>query len=707
MKVRGWLLEVGIREDRALLWIKEEGGGTMRLADRYLPELYVEPKGEQEGCELLRRLGEEGLEAGWEERRVSLSEARPRKLLRVRFPSSSQLDRAKAALGASPLVRELYNADLLHVQRYLFTRLRIEPTSYLEAEERGGLLMGVERIGDEEGIEPPPFSCLYFNPLPGHEVGPRPEEAPLRGFELSFEGEGWRLEGSEEELLRDFMALIRRLDPDLLFAPEPWSFSLPYLLRRAEARGLRLELGREAGSLCAGRALLSYESYGQAFDEAGWGLAGLVERCRFACLPPSIAGRWTANRINDSRICFELIGRGYVIPPNRGAFEFSRPLGHLYARDRGGLLIAPKPGEVLYNVAELDFSSLYPSLIVKRGISFESVGPEGLLQLEDAILPSVVKAALERRLRLKGLRGLLQRGSREWLWCEQRQLALKLILCCCYGTSGCCWNRFGNVLAFEEINKASREVMAKAKDLALAEGFEVVYGDTDSLFVKGEGATREGYERLAQEISERLGLPMGLDHHFKFLVFLPLKGERGWRRGALKRYYGLLWDGGVVARGIELRRRDAPKLVKELQLGMIRALLDCESAGEVREVGLRRCLELVREARRRLLAGGPGLRELLMARALRREPEDYSVMAPHVAAALQLKLRGLRVRKGELVGFAFANARHRVRLLRVAPYELMEGRAYDRERYGELLLSAAHTVLSPFMGREQLERLLR
>lgn len=699
MRVRGWLLEVGVKGDKALLWLKGEDGRARRLLDDYHPDLYVEPRGEEEGWKLLRELREEGVEGSWEERRVSLTEAAPKRLLRASFSSSEQLDRAKRALEASPLVKRLYNGDLLHVQRYLFTRLGIEPTSRVEAEEAEGRLVRMERLEEGEGLEPPPFTCLYFNPLLEGQRG------ALRGIEVFFEGKGWRLRGEEGALLAEFMGLVRELDPDLLLAPEAWSLTLPYLRSRAALQGLRLELGREGGSPCAGRALLSYEGYGRAFDEAGWGLAGLVERCRFACLPPSLAARWTANRVNDSRICFELIKRGYVIPPNKGAFEFARPLTHLYARDRGGIIFSPPPGQILHNVAELDFSSLYPSLIVARGISFESVRPEGLLRAEGAILPHVVGAALERRLRLKELRGHLPKGSRQREWCEQRQLALKLILCCCYGTSGCCWNRFGNVLAFEEINRASREVMARAKDCAREGGYEVVYGDTDSLFVRREGATRGDYERLAEEISGRVGLPLALDHHYKFLVFPPLKGEE--RRGALKRYYGLLWEGGIVARGLELRRKDMPRLIRELQLRMIRVLLDHRDEEEIRREGVASCLALVREARRQVLSGELGMGQLLMARSLRKPLEAYSSLAPHVVAALQLRLRGLEVREGREVSFILAGSRQEVRLLRAAPYELMAGRAYDRERYEELLLSAAHTILSPFLTKERLRELVR
>ncbi len=66
-------------------------------------------------------------------------------------------------------------------------------------------------------------------------------------------------------------------------------------------------------------------------------------------------------------------------------------------------------------------------------------------------------------------------NTNEWFLCEQRIAALKDILFCLYGTTGSLWNRFGNVMAFEEINRLSREVLIKTKDIVQADGFELVY----------------------------------------------------------------------------------------------------------------------------------------------------------------------------------------------------------------------------------------
>lgn len=66
--------------------------------------------------------------------------------------------------------------------------------------------------------------------------------------------------------------------------------------------------------------------------------------------------------------------------------------------------------------------------------------------------------------------------------------SLKNVLVSLYGTTGSLWNRYGNVLVFEEINRLSREILIKTKDTAQKLGYELIYADTDSVFIKAEAA---------------------------------------------------------------------------------------------------------------------------------------------------------------------------------------------------------------------------
>jgi len=348
-------------------------------------------------------------------------------------------------------------------------------------------------------------------------------------------------------------------------------------------------------------------------------------------------------------------------------------LGELLQRDQGSLILAPTVG-LHENVGVLDFESMFPHLILRDNISYETAGHRGA---GEGFILGFTRDALSRRLYFKHLRRSLPRGSREWVWCEERQLALKEMLVVIYGYSGCFANRFGSLAAYMEINRAARDSLVESMNVARGAGFRVLYGNSDSLFLHRPGATRGDYEGLASLISRRVGLPMAVDNVFRFLVLLPQKGDAG--LGAVNRYYGRTVEGEYVSRGIELRRRGTPRYVADVQRRVIEALLSCET---------------VEEACRRLRAGEVPTGDLVVSTALRRGPGSYGVSYPHVAAARALSMSGYGVVNGGLVEYVYVDAGHRNPYRRVKPPVFTGGRV-DVEKYVKMVEAAAQTILSP------------
>jgi DNA polymerase elongation subunit (family B) len=95
----------------------------------------------------------------------------------------------------------------------------------------------------------------------------------------------------------------------------------------------------------------------------------------------------------------------------------------------------------------------------------------------------------------------LPKESIEYVWCEQRVNSLKNILICLYGSTGSLWNRYGNVPAFEEINKLSREVLIKTNDIVQELEYELVYADTDPVFIKRTDSARD-YNEVIDTLSK-------------------------------------------------------------------------------------------------------------------------------------------------------------------------------------------------------------
>ncbi|MFQ5871857.1 MAG: DNA polymerase domain-containing protein, partial [Candidatus Geothermarchaeales archaeon] len=667
----------------------------------------MEAKGEEEARSLFHKLSEHpNVEAvSFEEKLTELGGERKMPLLRAvvdhAFAYKPLLDKVRE----SSEVERVYGSDLLHVQQYIFNRLRIAPTSKARVKYDGDdLLTSITKVDDDAEIEPPPFTTLFFRlHSDSMSLTPQPETDPITRIDTRHQGEERSFSGAEAEILEEFAEYMEECDPDFLVAPQCDDLTFPYLLARVRELELDLQLGRDPVDVrglrrplpywIRGRVALSYHLWDYTFED--WGLAGLVERARFSMLPPGIAWRWTANRVIDSRNCYELIQRGYVIKEDHGHYEWARPIRQVYERDVGGIIFAPRTGVVHESVGEIDFESMYPQLMVKYCISYETVKPDGIHPRDDALLPGIVGEILERRLYFKRMRKKFPEESREWRWCEQRQQSLKLVLVCAYGTAGCCWNRFGNVLAFEEINKRSREAMIKAVHLIQGLGYEVVYGDTDSLFIKKKGASRENYERLSGFIGEEIGLPIGLDHHYRFLLLLSSKTDPTGLMEAQKHYLGLLTNGEVVTRGVEIRRHDTPLLIKNFQLELIQRLLGWDTAEEVVTKGFEAARAYIRETIRKVMEGGVPLEDLVVTKYLRKPISAYKSAFPHVSAARQLTARGKLLKKGEKVAYVFVDADHENPLCRVQAVEdPINVQRYDTGKYRVMVLDAAETVLS-------------
>jgi DNA polymerase elongation subunit (family B) len=218
-----------------------------------------------------------------------------------------------------------------------------------------------------------------------------------------------------------------------------------------------------------------------------FGFAGLIELCRFGFLTLDLAAKYGMNRLIDSRNCYELIQRGYIIS-KRGSSnndEHVRTIEELVSNDRGGMIMSPQTG-LHENVVVLDYDNEYANLIVNHNLSYETIIFNDKIktgEVNKGLLPTVVEEFLKRRLYFESLSKGLPK-SREYFWCQQRLDSLKNILVCLYGTTGSIWNRYGNFRVFEEINRLSREVLIKTKDIVQKLGYELIYADTDSVFIK-------------------------------------------------------------------------------------------------------------------------------------------------------------------------------------------------------------------------------
>jgi len=677
LRVEGLLLDVAFEGRNAVVWIRTPDRGRVKLRETYYPELYAEPK--DVTPEELKTILEEHPDVKdiTIERRVSTIERSGEKtVLRIRAKDVDSFRGVNRLVEYLPLVASVYDSDLTPELKYLSGR-GLAPLSGVEAEaDAEGSMTSIRALDPCMEIRPPPLRLLVFNAELGGDGG------KVITLDHAFQPE-YTFEGTTRAILHDFLDYFADLDPDIVVAP---SSQLASVLRAAARLGVRrFGSGNGEPVLWAGRNHLVPPIYKRL------GLAGLVERVLFTRSPARTCAGWAAGKCIDMRQCYDARRRGILVP-RAADYQPVMTLQKANDMDKGGLILAPTIG-LHEDVAVLDFESMFPNIIVRRNVSYETTGrPDAA----EGFIAGFTREALTRRLHFKRMRRRLAEGSLEWLWCEERQTSLKEMLVVVYGYSGCFANRFGSMDTYMEINRVARDSLVKSMNAASERGYRTLYGNNDSLFLHRDGATRADYEALADEIASLTGLPMALDVMYRYLVLLPQKADDCF--GAVNRYYGVTPEGEFNSRGIKLRRRDTPPYINHLQRRVIKRLLTQPTAGEIRTTGLRRAQEEVEASIKDLMEGHVPEEELRVSTVLRRAPSEYASRPGHVVAAEALATNHAPPDVGTLVDYLYVDAENQNPFRRVKPANY-EGGSADLDKYAALARAAAATVLSPFTSK--------
>ncbi len=696
----GWLLDVTIEQNSAILWIKTTDGKILRLKESYQPNFYVLPENENAGTELFHLLSQQPKikKVDWDYRRTNLFDKDGyglKRLICVYPESIYHYKVLSKKLQNDMRVAQLFNTKLADIQLYLFTRLKVEPTSKVEVQYvEDSTLINLFKL-DEFDIKPPPFSILYFEVITSSTYGLDSHNVndPIRQINVRYQEEPEiTFEGEEENLLIDFCNHVLTTDPDILVSRKEHYRStciLQYLFTRMNELAIDIELGRNnqtnKKNSTEGRIYLEIDSIQNIIE--------VIEKSRFACLTLGLAATYGISRLIDNRNCYELLNRGFVISQSSNRQEPIRTVEEIFVKDKGGMIFSPRVG-LHENVAVLDYESEYANLILKHNLSYEMCTSTGHGK---GLLPSVLESVLNRLVMFKDLQKSFAMNSREWLWCEQRIGALKNILVSLYGTTGSFWNRHANVDVFEEINRLSREILIKTKDIIQELGYELLYADTDSVFLKKNAATLEDFECVRDILARETGLPISIETCYKFLVLLPLEADE--KLEALKHYFGVTQNNQLIARGIEIRRHDAPNFIKDFQTELLYTLFDCKDSAEIMSKGYENALLLVTKTIDKVMTGELELKDLVVSKILRQDLYKYRSLFPHVSAALRLTEAGVPLTRGDTIQYIYTDAAHSNPLRRVTHVDFIEeGReqGYDKEKYREMILEAAETILGYF-----------
>ena len=537
-------------------------------------------------------------------------------------------DVADAVIRQTSYGAQCYNADVRRDQRYLAEH-RLLPCAG-PGEERFSMTLAQDLVTTDIAVD--------GDPARSDRVG---------CCTVTEGGRCRRLVGDEPTVLGDLFGLVETIDPDVILFPNADTWT-ERLVAAAERYGIETTFSRTGRYVALGSR--SYFSYGrmyhkpkamipagrllidteQSFTYREGGLSGVLVAARITGLSPNRTARVTPGTLISSFEVYAALSQGIAVPCQKADVEGVKTLAALKAADRGGMMFQPEPG-VFERVHQVDFTSLYPSIIVKHNLSPETVEhPE-----RPGFLAECLRPLLEMRIGTKARR----KGDPVVAGMDS---VLKWMLVTCFGYTGYKNAKFGRVDVHEAITRHSREVLIASKELAESMGYAVLHGITDCLFVQGEPV-----DALKAAIEAESGYLMEVET-FDWVVFLPQKNGTG----AYTWYYGRLEDGEVKVRGIMARRGDCPAYVQRFQEEALTMMGTARSIGELHALAPE-----VEEVYRRYadgLASAP-VEDLVVKRRI--STVNYTRRCPERGAVASYRRAGVPVAPGMTIRYVVRDAR--------------------------------------------------
>jgi DNA polymerase I len=377
---------------------------------------------------------------------------------------------------------------------------------------------------------------------------------------------------------------------------------------------------------------------------------------------------------------------------------------------RGGLVVEPTPG-IHFNVVVLDFASLYPSIIKVHNLSYETIncvhheceatgrieGTEHWICRKRKGLASLLIGSL-RDLRVSYYKHL---SKDKTIPVEERQLynvvsqAIKVILNASYGVMGAEIFPLYCLPVAEVTAAIGRDTIKRTIDKCVELGIQVVYGDTDSLFLKNPTPT--GIEEVSIWAKNELGVDLEMDKEYRYVAFSDLK----------KNYIGVLKDGTVEVKGLTGKKSHTPPFIRKAFretldiLGNVNSEHDFASAKE-------KIRNIVRNSTRSLEAHQIPLADLVFNVMIGKAPKDYGrkigtsqklddksgrvpehrMLPQHIKAA-RLLPNWESIRGGHIISFVKTKGSDGVK-----PLDIAKPEDIDNEKYIEAMESTFDQILS-------------
>ena len=357
---------------------------------------------------------------------------------------------------------------------------------------------------------------------------------------------------------------------------------------------------------------------------------------------------------------------------------------------RGGLVVDPKEG-IHFDVVVMDFASLYPSIIKVRNLSYETVrcphedckkntipGTNHWACTKKNGLTSMIIGSL-RDLRVNYYKSL---SKKETLTEEQRQQytvvsqALKVILNASYGVMGAEIFPLYYLPAAEATTAIGRYTILETIKKCEETGIEVLYGDTDSLFIKNP--TQEQIQKVIEQAKKDHGVDLEIDKTYRYCVLSNRK----------KNYLGVTKQGKVDVKGLTGKKSHTPPFIKNLFYELLDVLSEVQNIEDFTKAK-KEISEKISECGKKVQSKEIPLKDLTFNVMLSKSPSEYTKTIPqHIRAAKLLEsIRELK--KGDRISYIKTIDR-----VGVKPLELAKKEDIDASKYIEFMESTLEQITS-------------
>ena len=357
---------------------------------------------------------------------------------------------------------------------------------------------------------------------------------------------------------------------------------------------------------------------------------------------------------------------------------------------RGGLVVEPKEG-IHFDVTVMDFASLYPSIIKVKNLSYETVRCSHTECKKNMIpqtnhwvctkkngLTSVLIGSL-RDLRVNYYKTMSKNQN---LTNEERQLytvvaaALKVILNASYGVMGAQIFPLYFLPAAEATTATGRHIILDTIEKCRELNVDVLYGDTDSIFVKNP--TEQQMQTIINQAKNNHGVELEVEKEYRYVVLSDRK----------KNYLGVTKNGKVDVKGLTGKKSHTPAFIKSLFYDILDVLAEVKTNDEFKNAKSKISSKIA-ECSRKIQAKEIPLSDLAFNVMLSKSLNEYTKTIPqHIRAAKQLE-SVREIKKGDRISYVKIINKPGVR-----PVEMAKQSEIDSSKYMEFMQRTLDQITS-------------